>query len=517
MPAEPSGAGGLPKARALRAAQYLRMSTESQRYSLSSQRLRIAEYAAARGVEVVATYCDAGVSGLRLQGRLELQRLLQDVISGDAAFDLILIYDISRWGRFQDTDEAGHYEFMCRRSGVAVEYCAESFDNDGSLVATIAKSLRRGAAAEFSRDLSTKVRLAKTLIAKDGFWVGGTAGYGLRRCMLETDGSRGLVLEFGERKALQGRRVILVSGPPHEVRTVRWIYRLYLGEKLPCTAIHRRLNRENVPAEGGARWSANRVREVLQNEKYVGVNVLGRTRYDLGTRPQRQPRDTWLRVPGAFEPIVSRRVFDAARERLRFLPLDPSEEDLLANLKRLLVRKGRLTATLIDDAADVHSTYVYRKRFGSLITAYRRVGYEPTARQLDGCELTRRTPRRYNPRRRPPMSDTQILEGLGRLLKAEGRLSVQLINDDPELPDCHHIADRFGGMRRVYALVGYAPTRQQAWAMESRGGQSISADVAAEICRNVAGRRQIAVQPVPPGAGFTAPVRAPGPPEPSAL
>ncbi len=56
------------------------------------------------------------------------------MMSGRAQFKVILVYDVSRWGRFQDVDEAAHYEFLCRSASVPVRYCAEQFENDGSVV-----------------------------------------------------------------------------------------------------------------------------------------------------------------------------------------------------------------------------------------------------------------------------------------------------------------------------------------------------------------------------------------------
>ena len=64
------------------AAQYLRMSTEHQRYSLDSQARAIAAYAASNGFEVICSYVDAGVSGLDLEAREGLKQLLTDVIAG---------------------------------------------------------------------------------------------------------------------------------------------------------------------------------------------------------------------------------------------------------------------------------------------------------------------------------------------------------------------------------------------------------------------------------------------------
>ena len=88
----------------IRAAQYVRMSTEHQKYSTENQADIIAIYAAARGIEIVKTYADEGKSGLNLSGREALQRLISDVTDGRADFSVILAYDISRWGRFQDAD-----------------------------------------------------------------------------------------------------------------------------------------------------------------------------------------------------------------------------------------------------------------------------------------------------------------------------------------------------------------------------------------------------------------------------
>src|SRR5256885_10120620 len=143
--------------RALRAAQYVRMSTDFQRYSIQNQAATIAAYALQRQFTIVRTYIDEGRSGLRIKGRAGLIELIDDVQSGRADFAHILVYDVSRWGRFQDVDESAYYEFLCKRNGVQVEYCAEIFKNDGTFVSGIAKSLKRGMAAEWSRELSVKV------------------------------------------------------------------------------------------------------------------------------------------------------------------------------------------------------------------------------------------------------------------------------------------------------------------------------------------------------------------------
>jgi len=88
------------------AAEYVRMLTEHQQYSTENQRDRIGDYATRRGFEIVRTYADEGKSGLRIDGHRALQNLISDVTNGKADFCIILVYDVSRWGRFQDATRA---------------------------------------------------------------------------------------------------------------------------------------------------------------------------------------------------------------------------------------------------------------------------------------------------------------------------------------------------------------------------------------------------------------------------
>ena len=92
---------------------------------------------------------------------------------------------MSRWGRFQDADESAYYEFICKEAGIAVHYCAEQFENDGSLSATIIKGMKRAMAGEYSRELSTKVFAGQCRLITLGFRQGGNAGYGLRRQLID--------------------------------------------------------------------------------------------------------------------------------------------------------------------------------------------------------------------------------------------------------------------------------------------------------------------------------------------
>jgi DNA invertase Pin-like site-specific DNA recombinase len=193
------------------------MSTDHQQYSLDNQAEAIARYAADHGFRVVKTYSDAAKSGLRLKNRTGLKQLLKDVVQGQKEFRAVLVYDVSRWGRFQDSDEAAHYEYTCKSAGVPVHYCVEMFDNEGGgPLALIMKALKRIMAAEYSRDLSVKVRTGQLRLARLGYKLGGRAPYGLRRLLLDKHDHPKQQLAFGERKSLANEHVTFVPGPRKE-------------------------------------------------------------------------------------------------------------------------------------------------------------------------------------------------------------------------------------------------------------------------------------------------------------
>jgi DNA invertase Pin-like site-specific DNA recombinase len=258
------------------------MSTEHQRYSTKNQAAAIARYARRRNYDVVKTYSDDGISGLRFKNREGLKSLLADAVSGEAGFDLILVYDVSRWGRFQNPDQAAHYEFLCAEAGVRVEYCAEIFENDGSLASIMLKNLKRGMAAEFSRDLSVKVAAGKTRLAAKGYWQSGPPGLGLRRTVVDERGHPVVELKPGERKAVQAHRVILTPGPADEIALVNRIYRLFAVQGLTRRAIVRLLNAEGRPTDRGRAWTQATLDSLLSNPKYTGDLRYNRINCRLG-------------------------------------------------------------------------------------------------------------------------------------------------------------------------------------------------------------------------------------------
>jgi DNA invertase Pin-like site-specific DNA recombinase len=361
----------------MRAAQYVRMSTEHQRYSTENQADAIQQYADRRGREVVRTYADEGKSGLRLDGRDALKRLIEDVQGGRADFSTILVYDVSRWGRFQDADESAYYEYICRRAGISVQYCAEQFENDGSPVSTIVKGVKRAMAGEYSRELSAKVFAGQCRLIEIGYRQGGPAGYGLRRMLVDQTGAHKGILGRGEHKSIQTDRVILIPGEPVEIETVQWMYRAFVEDGKLEQDIADLLNSRHVATEDGRHWTRGRVHQVLTNPKYVGDNVWNRISYKLKKLRVRNSPDMWIRSNGAFEPVVERHLFDAAQAIIQSRSRRLSDQDMLDRLRTLYQARGHLSGLIIDETDNLPSSSTYSARFGSLGRAYQLVGFTP--------------------------------------------------------------------------------------------------------------------------------------------
>jgi DNA invertase Pin-like site-specific DNA recombinase len=358
------------------AAQYLRMSTEHQQYSTENQAYCNEQYAKLHGFTITRTYRDSAKSGLWLKGRPGLRELLRDVADGNTDYKAILVYDVSRWGRFQDTDEAAHYEFVCKAAGIPVHYCAETFANDGSLPSSIMKALKRAMAGEYSRELGVKVAAGQRRLAELGFWQGGPAGYGFRRVLVSPEGKFKQFLAKGERKSIATDRVILVPGLAHEVEQVQDIFRLFTIKKLGAKAIARDLNRRGIPSPQNRQWTHSVVASILSHPRYVGCNVFNQTTKRLGGPWVQRPRGEWLIVPGAFKGIVDSNTFAAAQTILSNQTARKTDEQVLRELRSLLDFKGKLNPKIIDSTQGMACTRTLWRRFGSLPKAYELIGYK---------------------------------------------------------------------------------------------------------------------------------------------
>jgi DNA invertase Pin-like site-specific DNA recombinase len=355
------------------------MSTEGQEYSIANQASAISNYCTQHQFEIVATYRDPGRSGLLLKNRPGLMRLLNDVIH-HPPYNAVLVYDVSRWGRFQDVDEAAYYEFICRSAGIPVHYCAEAFSDEITLTNSIMKGLKRMMAAEYSRELGEKVLHGLRRYVRMGYKVGATAPYGYRRMLVDEVGEAKQLLKPGERKAIHTHHVKLVVGPKREVETVRKIFWWKAKEHWPIARITRELNRKGIVfpnSEQGpqGRWTAYNVAHVLKDPKYMGLNVWGRTTQRLKTYHKPLEPSQWITKEGAFPAIVSRELFEEAATAIR--DSHWTDESLLDELRAILRCKGAVSEAILN-AEPGSILESLRNHFGSFTAACEKIGYRQT-------------------------------------------------------------------------------------------------------------------------------------------
>ena len=359
-------------------AEYLRMSTEDQKYSIPSQQAAIRRYAADHGFTVCRTYVDPGKSGVVIKRRKGLAALLKDVVAGTMNYKAILVYDVSRWGRFQNPDESAHYDFICANAGVPVHYCAEQFSNDGTMQSSLMKAIKRTMAGEFSRELGIKVFDGLKRLVLDGYHAGANAPYGLERMLISPSGKKKGILKRGERKNLKTDRVVLVAGNRSEVGSVRRIFAMCVNERKNCPQIAAALNAKHLTYRGKP-WDYDRVLRILRSQQYLGLNVWARREQKMYGRSTLRPRALWVTSKAPFKPIIDRGTFDRAQRVLAGHRVSYTSKALVASLKRALIRNGRLSCKIIDRSRSGGYSGTYIKRFGSLFKAYEQVGFRPPA------------------------------------------------------------------------------------------------------------------------------------------
>jgi DNA invertase Pin-like site-specific DNA recombinase len=441
----------------VRAAEYVRASTDDQEYSTANQSDAIHAYATTRGMAIVRTYADEGKSGLRIERRDALKQLIDDVLTGEADFSVILVYDISRWGRFQDADESAYYEYICRRAGIKVHYCVEQFENDGNPFSAIVKSIKRAMAGEYSRELSAKVFTGQLRLVRLGFRQGGSAGYGLRRQLVDQTGTAKGTLAHHEWKSITTDRVVLTPGPPEEIEIVRWIFTSFAEQRKSLRAIARDLNRQGIKNVRGGAWQSHHVRKILQNENYIGNLVWNRQSVKLKGKVVNNSPDKWIRIEGALVPIVERALFDCAQAVFLERPPELTQEQKLAPLRRLLEKHGTLSMRLIKRSTGVPSPSSYNRWFGGLLKAYELVGFPERSHGRGGRA------RKSKPGITRRLSDRELLHLLEDLYRKHGYLTRNVIDAAEGIPSAGTYTRRFGSLEHAYELIGLPwgfPNRQ---------------------------------------------------------
>ena len=134
-----------------RAVGYVRRSTDRQEQSIDDQKKALKTYAAENNLRLGKFYIDDAISGTSTLGRRAFQQMIRDAESPTHKFDLIIVYDIKRFGRV-DNDEAGYYRHVLRTHGVEVCYVSQHFNGDST--DDLLRPVKQWQARQESKDLS---------------------------------------------------------------------------------------------------------------------------------------------------------------------------------------------------------------------------------------------------------------------------------------------------------------------------------------------------------------------------
>ncbi|WP_423459525.1 recombinase family protein [Ottowia sp. VDI28] len=361
----------------VRAAAYLRMSSDRQELSLSTQLEAIRAYASKNGLSIVGVYEDAAKSGLSIAHRDGMKRLLRDVMGMPRPFDVVLVYDVSRWGRFQDIDAAAYYEYTCRMNGARVVYVQEPFGSDIDPLTALLKTLKRAMAAEYARELGVKTRAGQDQAIQLGFQMGSIPRIGIAKVAVDQWGNRRPLARL-QRKSMQNERIVWEPGPQCEVDLVNHIFELYCAPEGNISKTARTLLREGVRAPDGRLLTVRVVDSLLRCEAFAGDFLWGRER--LGGRKRKKRPET--KAEGVIDRLVPKYLWDQAQSKLlQRRRLRRNKEQLLEVLRARLAENPFVTERDLE-AMGFFSRDTYVNAFGSLAKALELAGRDPHAMRL---------------------------------------------------------------------------------------------------------------------------------------
>lgn len=243
----------------LRIAAYARVSTDrdEQEFSFERQKEHFTQVISARSAEwkMVGIYADEGITGTKADKRPDFKRMVQDC--RDGKIDKILVKSISRFAR--NTVDTLNTIRELRDMGIGVIFESENFDTltpGGEVLLTILAAI----AEQESRTMSMSIKWAYQRKFQRGDVVLHTAQQlGYRRVGM--DENKQLIYEIVE----------------EEAKIVRRIYDEFL-EGVSITDICRNLEADGITTKRGKKhWHPGSVLGILQNEKYTGNAILGKT------------------------------------------------------------------------------------------------------------------------------------------------------------------------------------------------------------------------------------------------
>lgn len=282
----------------IRAVAYARVSSKEQadkELSIPAQLEIIRDYCKQKGWKLIHEYIDAGKSA-KTDERPEFQKMIAMAKRQNRNFDAIIVHKIDRFSR--NRDDHVIYKSLLKKLGVSVYSVTEQTDPEtphGFLLEGIMEVI-----SEFyNMNLKTETMKGMRENAKRGFHNGGLAPYGYR-----TD-------VFKDANGTTKSRWVL--GPDDEVKTIRYIFDLYVHQNKGYKAIVAILNDEKIPSPTGKLWSWTTVWHILHNEAYIGQKIWNK--FDYSTGKKKKPKEEWIISSDNQPSIIDRDTFNTVASK----------------------------------------------------------------------------------------------------------------------------------------------------------------------------------------------------------
>ncbi len=267
-------------------------------YSLDAQKARMKAFADFNDYEIVGTYEDAGKSGKSIEGRLEFNRMMEDIKSGKDGVSFVLVFKLSRFGR-NAADVLSTLQVM-QDFGVnliCVEDGIDSSKDAGKLIISVLSGV-----AEIEREnIRVQTMEGRIQKAREGKWNGEFAPYGYQLI----DGK----LQINE----------------EEAKAIRIIFEQYVHTDIGANGVAKYLENHDIckiQRQNGKNplFDAHLVRLILKNPVYCGKIAYGRRKTEKvhGTRNEYHlvEQDNYILVDGQHDAIIEEDVWQAAQVKL---------------------------------------------------------------------------------------------------------------------------------------------------------------------------------------------------------
>ena len=298
---------------------YLRLSKDDgmsiESNSIINQRELIQSYAKKNEIELVKEYVDDGYSGTNYD-RPALKDLMEEISKKDRTFDIIIVKDLSRFGR--DYIGAGTYiqkifpQLHIRFISVNDNYDSKNADmSDTNLILPIRNFINDS----YARDISNKVKSSQKMKREKGEYIGSFAPYGYKK--LEENKNK-LIVDENVRDIIKSIFDMKLKGYSSKA----------IAEELNDLGIDSpKVYKEKqglhytggFKAVKGGNWSAKSINRIIENEVYIGTMLQGKSatiNYKNKKQIEKDKRD-WVKVEHTHEGIISKEVFYIANRMLK--------------------------------------------------------------------------------------------------------------------------------------------------------------------------------------------------------